>query len=190
MAEDKQEEEFTAEGEFLGYISLDQARIQAIEHARDNIEFYGGQYIDIGLVWEVCRVQESDDYYEIRLSFRPSGGFRGEPGVEQFVFEKNGDLRMRQILDESSGIESPRRWSLSLIARLTAIVVIGGVTAIAGIAINDPNETLKPPSVAAPTSVPINFAVEKEIINHVPLVEEVVADKDSEPHPPLPARLW
>ena len=189
MAEDKQEEEFTAEGEFLGYVSLDQARIQAIEHARDNIEFYGGQYIDIGLVWEVCRVQESDDYYEIRLSFRPSGGFRGEPGVEQFVFEKNGDLRMRQILDESSGIESPRRWSLSLIARLTAIVVIGGVTAIAGIAINDPNETLKPPSVAAPTSVPINFAVEKEIINHVPLVEEVVADKDSEPHPPLPARL-
>ena len=96
---------------------------------------------------------------------------------------------MRQILDESSGIESPRRWSLSLIARLTATVVIGGVTAIAGIAINDPNETLKPPSVAAPTSVPINFAVEKEIINHVPLVEEVVADKDSEPHPPLPARL-
>ena len=90
MAEDKQEEEFTAEGEFLGYISLDQARIQAIEHARDNIEFYGGQYIDIGLVWEVCRVQESDDYYEIRLSFRPSGGFRGEPGVEQFVFEKIG----------------------------------------------------------------------------------------------------
>ena len=33
-----QEEEFTAEGESLGYISLDQARIQPIEHASDNTE--------------------------------------------------------------------------------------------------------------------------------------------------------
>ena len=104
MAPDKQEEEFTAGGESLGYISLDQARVQALEHARDNTEFYGGEYIGICLVWEVCRVQETDDYYEIRLSFRPSGGFRGEPGVEQFVFEKNGDLRIRQILDEPSGM--------------------------------------------------------------------------------------
>jgi hypothetical protein len=61
--------------------------------------------------------------------------------------------------------------------------------AIAGFAINDPNETLKPTRVAAPTSVPINFAVEKKMINHVPSVEEAVADKDSEQHPPLPTRL-
>jgi len=189
MAGDGQEEEFTAEGVFLGYISLDPARIQAIDHACDNIEFYGGQYIDTGLVWEVCRTQESDDYYEIWLAFRPSGGFRDEPGVERCVLEKNGDLRMRQILDAPSGVDSPRRWRLSLIARLTAIVVIGGVMAIAGFAINDPNETLKPTRVAAPTSVPINFAVEKKMINHVPSVEEAVADKDSEQHPPLPTRL-
>ncbi len=98
--EDKQDEkfDFSAEGEALSCISLDQARVQAIEHARNNTGFYGGQYTGIGLVWEVYTAHERDDYYDIRLSLRPSRSFRGEPGVEQFVFEKNGDLRMRQIL--------------------------------------------------------------------------------------------
>ncbi len=180
--EDKRDEkiDFTAEGEALGYISLDQARVQAIEHACNNT--------GTGLVWEVYTAHERDDYYDIRLSFRPSRSFRGEPGVEQFVFEKNGDFRMRQILDELPGIESPRRWRLSLIARLAVIIVVGGVAAIAVFAILDSDETLKPPSIAAP-SIPVPIAVEKEIINHVPLVEEVVADKDSEQHPPLPTRL-
>jgi len=49
MVEDegKQEEEkfeFTATGEALGYISLDQARVLAVEHVRDNREFYGQRY--------------------------------------------------------------------------------------------------------------------------------------------------
>ena len=43
MAEGKQEEkfDFTREGEVLAYISLDQARVLALQHARDNREFYG-----------------------------------------------------------------------------------------------------------------------------------------------------
>ena len=49
MAEDqdkKDEEkfEFTFEGEALGYISLEQARLRAIQHARDNQAFYGSRY--------------------------------------------------------------------------------------------------------------------------------------------------
>ena len=32
---------FTPEGEALGYISLDQARVLAIRHARENTDFYG-----------------------------------------------------------------------------------------------------------------------------------------------------
>jgi hypothetical protein len=188
MAENKDKQadklEFTSEGEPLGYISLNQARIQAMEHARNDTDFCGGQYNGIGLVWEVCRAQESDGYYDIRLSFRPSGRFLGEPGVEQFVIEKNGDLRTRQILDEPTAIEMPRRWRLSLIVRLTLIVVIGGVAAIAGFATSDSDKTLKP---SHSTSVPINFAGEKEIITHVPLVEEIVAEKDSGQHRPLPA---
>ena len=45
MAEDegKQEEkfEFTTEGEALGYISFDQARLRAIQHSRENTDIYG-----------------------------------------------------------------------------------------------------------------------------------------------------
>ena len=58
MAEDegkKEEEkfEFAAEGEALGYISLDQARVLAIQHARENTDFYGPSYSQVSLVWEV-----------------------------------------------------------------------------------------------------------------------------------------
>ena len=39
--QDDDKQEFTPEGETLGYISLDQARVLALQHARDNREFYG-----------------------------------------------------------------------------------------------------------------------------------------------------
>ena len=44
--------EFSPEGESPGYISLDQARVLAMEHARDNREFYGRRYASRELV---CR---------------------------------------------------------------------------------------------------------------------------------------
>ena len=84
MAQDfgKEEEEkfdLTAEGETRGYISLDQARVLAVQHARDNTDFYGAKYLGISLVWEVLSQEETEDFYEIRLSFRPSGQRRGAP---------------------------------------------------------------------------------------------------------------
>ena len=51
---DEEKLEFTPEGEVLGYISLDQARVLAMEHARDNREFYGRRYARRDLVWEVA----------------------------------------------------------------------------------------------------------------------------------------
>ena len=50
--EGKQEEEkleFTPEGEAFGYISLDQARLLAFQHVRDNQEIYG-RYTDREIV--------------------------------------------------------------------------------------------------------------------------------------------
>lgn len=98
----KQEEkfEFTPEGESIEYISLDQAKIQAIVHARDKQDFYPSMYAGIRLIWEVLVAEESEDHYDVRLSFRPGGGFQGKPGVEQLIFDKTGELRVRQILDE------------------------------------------------------------------------------------------
>ena len=82
--EGKEEEEkfdFTSEGEVLGYISLDQARVLAVQHARENADFYGLRYAEANLVWEVTNQEETEDYYDIRLSYRPAESFRGRPGV-------------------------------------------------------------------------------------------------------------
>ena len=75
---DQQQEkyDFTAEGEAPEWIGLDQARIQAIEHARDHTEFYGPGYDGIQFVYQVASAEESEDYYDIKLSFRPAGLFR------------------------------------------------------------------------------------------------------------------
>ena len=94
--QDDEKLEFTAEGEALAYISLDQARVLALRYARDNREIYG-RYADRVLVWEVVRAEETEDYYEVRLSYRPTGNFRAA-GVEQFTIDKTGPIEFRQIL--------------------------------------------------------------------------------------------
>ena len=95
---DEEKLEFTPEGETLGYISLDQARVLAMEHARDNRDFYGRRYARRELAWEVVSQEESEDYYDVRLSYRPAGAFRGDPGIEQFTIDKVGPIRLRQVL--------------------------------------------------------------------------------------------
>ena len=97
--EDKQEQDkfdFDRRGEAPAWISMDQARVLAIQHARDNTSFYGPRYTGMNFVWEVLSQEETEDYYEIRLSFRPSGRYRGSPGIEQFTINKvNGDVEIR-----------------------------------------------------------------------------------------------
>ena len=75
MAEvpDKKDEdklEFTAEGEALGYISLDQARVLALRTARENTDFYGPTYSDQELVREELSSEEGEDYYRVHVSYR------------------------------------------------------------------------------------------------------------------------
>ena len=78
--------EFTPEGEFVEYISLGDARVMAIRHARENTEIYGAEYQDTTMVWEPVSETEEEEFYDIRLSFRPAGTFTGTPGLEQFSF--------------------------------------------------------------------------------------------------------
>ena len=99
--EKKEEEklEVDSTGQAVAYISLDQARVLAMEHARDNQEFYvdilGPTYSGVNLVWELLSQEQNEDYYEIRLSFRPAGRFRGEPGVEHFIIDKTGIVEVQ-----------------------------------------------------------------------------------------------
>ena len=133
--ESKNEEEqlkFTPEGETFGYISLDQARVRAIEHARDNREFYGLRYSQMDLVWEVVSQEESEDYYDISLSFRPATGFSGKPGVEQFTIDKTGPITLRQILSQPHS-DTRRKAVLSGLGLVIVVVAVAGGLLGAGV---------------------------------------------------------
>ena len=92
MAEEegKKEDEFrlTPSGEAEEWITLEQARVLAIEHARDNTGFYGRRYRQINLVWEVDSQEEGEDYYDIKLSFRPSGSYSGQPASSSSLWRR------------------------------------------------------------------------------------------------------
>ena len=72
------------------------------------------------MVWEVIGAEETEDYYEVRLSYRPARGFRGRPGVEQFTIDKTGPIEFRQLVSQ------PRPFSdLYVILAIASVVVIG-----------------------------------------------------------------
>jgi hypothetical protein len=85
--------------EDVEYISLGDARVMAIRHARENPEIYGAEYQDTTMVWEPVSESEEEEFYDIKLSFRPAGTFTGTPGLEQFVISKTGDIELRQVLE-------------------------------------------------------------------------------------------
>ena len=96
--EDFDKIDFTTEGETLGYISLDQARVLALRLAREDTEVYGDRYSGVDLAWEITDAEDGEDYYQVRISFRPVQGFNGEPGTELFTIDKLGTVESRQIL--------------------------------------------------------------------------------------------
>ena len=110
MEEDqgKSEEEkfdFTREGETLGYISLDQARVLAMRTVSETPGAYGRAHRDVPMAFEVVETEETEDYYVITITFRPQGDFTGTPGREQFFIEKEGVIALRQVMTAPS----PRR---------------------------------------------------------------------------------
>ena len=167
MAEDegrKDEEKFELDsaGESLGYISLEQARLLAIQHARDNRGFYGRAYAGLTLAWEVTSQEEGqeegEDYYDIRLSFRPAGRFQGQPGTEQFIIGKTGSIELRQILGEPTGMGRPASGRPRLLIGVAVGIIVTGlvvVGALFGFGIIDdgptPTTGLVPALTLAPT---------------------------------------
>ena len=158
MAEEPEKKEdkfeFTPEGEFVEYISLGDARVMAIRHARENTEIYGFEYQDTTMVWEPVSETEEEEFYDIRLSFRPSGTFTGRPGLEQFVISKTGDIELRQVL-ESPGSKSSGGMPKFLLfgglgALVIAVIAVIVVIATSGGADAVPVETSAPAPQIAP----------------------------------------
>ena len=134
MAEDqekKEEEkfEFTAEGEALGYISVDQAQVRAMQEARDNPGDYGQGFAGVRMVFDVSEQEESEDYYVVTLSYRPEGDFSGAPGQEQFFIAKEGSIAHRQVRSRP-GAGGGRRFPL-----VPAAVGLGAVVVAAAIGV-------------------------------------------------------
>jgi hypothetical protein len=133
MAEEegkKEEEkfEFDSAGQAVAYISLDQARVLEVQHARDNREFYE-RYATAELVWEVVSAEETEDYYEIKLVYRPGREFRGRAGVEQFTIDKTGPIELRQILQEPRPSDKFLLGLVGAVAVLLVRATIGGLFA-------------------------------------------------------------
>ena len=80
--------EFDATGESTGYISMAQARISAVRTARAQPGNYGAAFEGVEMFFEVAGSEEDEDYYHIRLSFRPTTNFNGTPGIEELTIDK------------------------------------------------------------------------------------------------------
>ena len=95
---DEEKFEFDAAGQALGYISLDQARVQAMQTAREAPGDYRSRFSGVPMAFEVVEAEETEDYYVVTLSVRPQGEFSGVAGREQFFIEKEGAVAVRQVL--------------------------------------------------------------------------------------------
>ena len=161
MAEDNGKKEdqfgFTPEGEALGYISLEQARVVAMRTAREAPGAYGRRFSGVPMVFDLVEQQEGEDYYIITLSLRPEGDFEGRPGQEQFFIEKEGAVAHRNLLS----LPKPAKGGFPLVKvaiGLAVVAVIGVVAAVIALSAGDDEKA--PGTVAAPTAVPATTAGE------------------------------
>ena len=151
--------EFDDAGQERAYISLDQARIQAMSGAREVPGEYG-RFSRAPMAFEVVEASETEDFYEVTLSFRPQGEFTGTPGQEQFFIGKDGQLEHRQVVslpqEERSG--SSRRVPL-LTAGILVIAIAGLFGAVIAFGLFDrDNPVSAPPAREAsdpPSETPV-----------------------------------
>ena len=101
-------DEFDSAGEALGYISLDQALLEARRLVRQDEERYRQRLGWEEIVWMEASSDPREDSYRIVVQFRrPARGLREEQtGEEEFIFGLTGELRDRQVLLWPEGVES------------------------------------------------------------------------------------
>lgn len=92
--------DFTAEGESVGYITLDQAVLQAKRLARENDREYCQRLGWGGISWSERSSERREDSYRVVLQFQiPVLGVKEEHiGQEEFLLDLTGILRDRQVL--------------------------------------------------------------------------------------------
>ena len=176
--EEDKKDKFDSAGEVAGgYIAQDQAQVMAIRHARENTDFYGPVHAGRELVWEVASSEEGEDYYQVRLSYRPARRFRGTPGTELFTIDKAGSIELRQLLNEPierKGVAFP-----VIVAGMIVVisVVVGGLFA-SGAFPPQSEPTPSPPPQTAPGAIPEPVAA-----------SGAIPTSTAAPIPPTPAAI-
>ena len=96
----QKKDEFDPSGETAGYVSLDQALLEARRLARQNDERYIHQLGWDQIVWAESSSEQREDSYRVVLQFRrPARRIREEQtGEEEFLFDLTGKLQDRQVL--------------------------------------------------------------------------------------------
>ena len=117
--------DFDSAGESLGYISLAQARLLAMQTARETPGDYGDRFSDVSMAFEVTASDLDEDYYVVTLGFRPQGDFSGRLGQEQFFIAKEGNVAHRQVLRLP---RSGNWWRLPV--AITGVIVVIAVVGI------------------------------------------------------------
>ncbi|MCH8205394.1 MAG: hypothetical protein IH956_00120 [Chloroflexi bacterium] len=137
--QDKEDKfDFGAAGEGVGYISLEQACVLAIQHAGEN--------------WEVVGQEETEDYYEIRLSYLPAQRFQGEPWIERFTINKaGGTIERRQIVTGPEEAKRRRRLLFAIVGLVIVVGAVAGVLFATGV-LTPEEETAAGPAPAPPTT--------------------------------------
>lgn len=105
-------------------IGSDRAGPLAIRRARDDKLVYG-KLKRKKLAWEVISVDDLGGTYQVQLSYRPAGKFKGEPGREQIILDGAGKVLSRDILQEA---EVPKGgFPYVLVVGIGAVVVVVGL---------------------------------------------------------------
>ena len=88
-----------------GKISLESARLKVVRFAQDNLDAYGPFFGAMRLVWVVESSEEDEEFYYIRLTYRPFQTSTGTAGTEEFITDKTGKIEFRQVLTEPTDKE-------------------------------------------------------------------------------------
>ena len=96
----QKKEEFDSTAEGIGYISLDQATLEARRLAREDQERYCQRLGWEEIVWTELESELREDSYRVVLQFRPPvhGAREQQTGQEEFIFDLTGNLTYRQVL--------------------------------------------------------------------------------------------
>lgn len=82
------------------------------------------------MAWEVLGEEEREDGYHVRLSYQPTRGFRGAPGVGEFAISRTGSGLSRRAASEPA--KQGGLLGCSLVATGGLLLAAGGFAGIMG----------------------------------------------------------